>query len=463
MARARRTTASTTAPDTGGATGSSSTATTASSISIGTTDVVTALDPAGSYDNGSLLVEDNIYQFLMSVPAGETAPKPDAAEKCEFTQPTEYTCTLKDGQKFSNGDDLTAEDVAFSFKRVITINDPNGPASLLGNMKSVAAKDDKTVVFTLNNPNDQTFPFVLGTSAGPIVDSKVFPADKLLDDTKVIGSGPYAIDTYSKNQQVQFKANPNYGGDNVPKTDSINLVYYTESTNMKLDVQSGDIDVAWRSLTPTDVESLKSDDGVKVLTGSGGELRYLVFNLKTMPGDTDAQKLAVRKAIAYSVDRKDLADNVFQGTYQPAYSIIPQGIADATEPFKDAYGESPDKAKAAQMLTTPASRRRCRSTSTTRRTTTGRPRRTSTTRSSVSSRTPACSRSPSRASRTRPTARSGSRTRTRSTSSVGSRTSWTATTTSRRSSGTTTSSRTTTATGRRPADGRATRTACCRC
>ena len=58
----------------------------------------------------------------------------------------------------------------------------------------------------------------------------------------------------------------------------------------------------------------------------------------------------MRKAIAYSVDRKDLADNVFQGTYQPAYSIIPQGIADATEPFKDAYGESPDKAKAAQML-----------------------------------------------------------------------------------------------------------------
>ena len=170
---------------------------------------------------------------------------------CEFTAPTQYTCTLKDNQKFSNGDVMTAQDVAFSFNRVVKINNPNGPASLLGNMKSVTAKDDKTVVFTLNNPNDQTFPFVLGTSAGPIVDSKVFPADKLLDDSKVVGSGPYMISSYNKNQLVQFKANPNYGGDNTPKTSNITLQYYTDSSNMKLDVQSGDIDVAWRSLTPT--------------------------------------------------------------------------------------------------------------------------------------------------------------------------------------------------------------------
>src|SRR3954453_8619978 len=44
-------------------------------ITIGTTDQVVALDPAGSYDNGSLLLEDNIYQFLMNVPAGSKAPE----------------------------------------------------------------------------------------------------------------------------------------------------------------------------------------------------------------------------------------------------------------------------------------------------------------------------------------------------------------------------------------------------
>jgi peptide/nickel transport system substrate-binding protein len=319
-------------------------------ITIGTTDQVTALDPAGSYDNGSLLLEDNLYQFLMSVPAGKTAPEPDAAQKCSFTSPTEYTCTLKPNLKFSNGDPLTAEDVVFSFNRVVKINNANGPVSLIGNMASVTAQGTDTVVFKLKNPNDQTWPFILGTSAGPIVDHKVFPADKLLADDKIVGSGPFELGNYQKNQLVQLKANPDYTGPNTAKTSDITLKYYTQSSNLKLDVQSGAIDIAWRSLTPTDVDSLSKDSNVKVLTGAGGELRYLVFNFKTMPGKNDAQKLAIRQAIAYSVDRNDLATNVYKGTYQPAYSMIPNGIADATTPFKDVYGAKPDKAKAKSTL-----------------------------------------------------------------------------------------------------------------
>ena len=320
------------------------------SMTVGTTDQVVSLAPAGSYDFGSLMLETNVYQFLMNVPAGGTAPQPDAAQSCSFTTGTTYTCKMKPGLKFSNGDSLTANDVAFSFNRVNKINDPNGPASLIGNMASVQATDDSTVVFTLKNANDQTWPFVPGTSAGPIVDSKVFPADKLLDDSKVIGSGPYEVSSYSKNQLVQLKANPNYSGSNNPKTSTIALKYYTSAQNMKQDIQTGAIDVALRTLAPTDVASLKNDKNVKVVNGSGGELRYIVFNLKTMPGNTDAQKLAVRQAIAYSIDRQAIADKVYQGTYQPAYSMVPQGIAGATEPFKDAYGSSPDKSKAQQVL-----------------------------------------------------------------------------------------------------------------
>jgi peptide/nickel transport system substrate-binding protein len=319
-------------------------------ITIGTTDQVVALDPAGSYDNGSLLLEDNIYQFLMNVPAGGKSPEPDAADSCGFSSPTTYKCTLKPNLKFSNGDPLTAEDVAFSYQRIVKIANPNGPASLIGNMKSVAAQGTDTVVFTLKNPNDQTWPFVLGTSAGPIVDHKVFPADKLLDDAKVVGSGPYQISSYSKNSLVQFKANPNYTGPNKPKTSLITLKYYTKADNLKLDVQSGAIDIAWRQLNPTDIDSLSKDSKVKVLNGAGGELRYLVFNFKTMPGKNDAQKLAIRKAIAYSVDRSDLAQNVYKGTYQAAYSMVPDGIANATTPFKDTFGDKPDKAKAQQTL-----------------------------------------------------------------------------------------------------------------
>jgi peptide/nickel transport system substrate-binding protein len=319
-------------------------------ITVGTTDPVVALDPAGSYDFGSLVLEDSLYQFLLNVPAGGKAPQPDAAKSCAFIQPTEYSCTLRPGLKFSNGDPLTAVDVAFSFNRVVKINDPNGPASLLANMTGVTASSDSIVVFKLKNPNDQTFPFVLGTSAGPIVDSKRFPADKLLDDAKVIGSGPYKLTSYNKNQLVELTANPGYSGPDAPKTSQIAIKYYTGADNLKLDIQSGAIDIAWRSMTPTDISSLRTAKDVKVLTGAGGEIRYLVFDYKTMPGNSDAQKLAIRRAIAFSVDRQAVSTGVYKGTYSPLYSMIPNGVAGATEAFKTEFGAGPDKAKAASTL-----------------------------------------------------------------------------------------------------------------
>lgn len=327
-------------------------AATGAQIAIGTTDKVVSLDPAGSYDNGSLMLEVQLYQFLMNIPAGEATPTPDAAQSCEFTDSgATYTCTMKPGLKFSNGDPLTAKDVAFSFKRVVAINDANGPASLLGNMKSVDAPDDSTVVFTLNNANDQTWPFVLGTSAGPIVDSKVFPADKLLDDAKVIGSGPYKLDSYSKNQLVSLVPNAAYNGNGGKVENSgVTLQYYTDASNLKLAVQQGDIDVAWRSLDAQSIADLRKNDKVKVLDGPGGEDRYIVFNLKTMPGDNDAQKLAIRRAIAYSVDRQELATKVFQDLYTPAYSMVPSGFPGHIDAFKDEFGASPNKDAAAKAL-----------------------------------------------------------------------------------------------------------------
>lgn len=322
---------------------------------VGTTDKVVAIDPAGSYDNGSLTVQTQVYQYLLNFPAGSTTLTPDAASKCDFDTPTTYVCTMKPGLKFANGNALTASDVAFSFKRIVAINDPNGPASLLGNMKSVEAKDDETVVFTLNSPNDQTFGQVLVTSAGPIVDEETYPADKVLDDNAAVKaqgfSGPYTIGKYTKGQIAQFTANPDYDGAyNKPKTKQITLTTYADANNLKLDVQNGKIDVAWRSLTPTDIESLAKDDKVKVHKGAGGELRYIVFNLKTMPGKDDAQKLAVRQAMASSLNRDELSTQVYKGTYTPAYSAVPDGQVGAVESFKTKYGDKPDKAAAKKFL-----------------------------------------------------------------------------------------------------------------
>ena len=324
---------------------------------VGTTDKVVSIDPAGSYDNGSLNVQTQVFQYLLNFPAGTTDLTPDAAEKCDFdpSDGTKYVCTMKDGLKFANGNALTASDVAFSFNRIVDINDPNGPATLLGAMKSVEASDDKTVTFTLAAPNDQTFPQILVTSAGPIVDEDTYPADKVMDDNAAVKangfSGPYTIGSYEKNQLAAFKANPDYNGTyDAPKTDSVTMKYYAKAENLKLDVQNGDIDVAYRSLTPTDIADLDKTDGVTVHTGAGGELRYMVFNLDKMPGDSPEQKLAIRKAVASSVNRAELAEQVYKGTFTPAFSMVPDGQAGANEAFKDAYGDAPDKAAAQKFL-----------------------------------------------------------------------------------------------------------------
>ncbi|GAB4582884.1 ABC transporter substrate-binding protein [Nocardia sp. IFM 10818] len=325
-------------------------------IVLGTTDKIFALDPAASYDNGSKQVQAQVFQTLLDFPAGGSTPQPDAAEKCEFTAPTVFTCTLRPGLKFANGNPLTANSVKFSFDRMLKINDPNGPASLLGNLDKTDVVDERTVAFTLKVPNDQTFASGgLSANAGYIVDEKSFPADKTLSDEDVVKANPfsgvYTIGSYEKNKLVEYKANPGYNGlQDKPKSDIVSVKYYASSDNLKLDVQNGAIDVAYRSLTPTDIDSLRGNDKLAVHEGPGGELRYMVFNLNTMPGNDPAQKLAVRKALASSIDRAALATGIYKNLYTPAYSSVPQVFPGATEPYKEIYGEKPNKDAAAKYL-----------------------------------------------------------------------------------------------------------------
>lgn len=334
------------------------------SLVIGTTDKITTIDPAGSYDNGSFAVMNQIYPFLMNTPYGSPDVEPDIAESAEFTSPSEYTVTLKDGLKFANGNELTSSDVKFSFDRIIKINDPNGPASLLTNLDSIETPDDTTVVFKLKSENDQTFQQVLSSPAGPIIDEDVFSADALTPDDDIVEgkafAGQYSIASYEFNNLIQYKANADYDGLlGAAETETVNVKYYSESSNLKLAVQEGDIDVAYRSLSATDVEDLSKNDKVKVTTGPGGEIRYIVFNFNTMPfgADTEdadpAKALAVRQSMADLLDREQIADQVYKGTYTPLYSYIPEGLTGATEALKGVYGDGnggPDADKAAQRL-----------------------------------------------------------------------------------------------------------------
>jgi peptide/nickel transport system substrate-binding protein len=334
------------------------------SLTIGTTHKITSPDPAGSYDNGSFAVMNQIYPFLLNTPLGSPDVEPDIAASAEFTSPTEYTVTLKPDLKWANGHDLTSSDVKFTFDRQVAIADDNGPSSLLWNLDSVEAPDDTTVVFHLKSGNDQTFPQVLSSPVGPIVDEEVFDATAVTPDATIVDgkafAGQYTITSYTMNELVSYEAYDGYQGLlGAPKTGEINVKYFADASNLKLEIEQGGVDVAYRSLSATDIESLEGNDDVEVVNGPGGEIRYIVFNFDTMPygaqtPEADAAKaLAVRQAAADLIDRDVIADQVYKGTYTPLYSYVPDGLTGATESLKDLYGDGnggPDAEKAAATL-----------------------------------------------------------------------------------------------------------------
>lgn len=322
---------------------------------LGTTDKVTALDPAGSYDFGSWNLQYNIYEQLLEIPAGESEPQPQAGD-CAYDDPQTITCTLEEGQTFSNGNALTSSDVLFSFKRNIEINDPNGSSLLLGQLSdgdekkpslaegAIETPDDTTIVFHLNSP-DTTFLKLLSTATTSIVDEETFPADALLEDSKVVGSGPYKLDKYTAGEQATLTANEAYDGPHEPASAQIFVQYLKAPAALKTAVETGQIDVAWRTLSPTDLADLETKDGVEVVKGEGSEFRYWVWQLGTPAG----KDLAVRQAVAQLIDRDAIAQDAYDGTVTPSYSIVPPGFGGQKDSFEEAYG-TPDVEKATKLL-----------------------------------------------------------------------------------------------------------------
>ncbi|MFC8720710.1 ABC transporter substrate-binding protein, partial [Kitasatospora sp. NPDC057198] len=326
-----------------------------SAITMGTTNVTSVLDPAGAYDAGSWLILNNTFQSLLSFPAGATEPQPDAAESCRFTgtDALTYTCTLRSGLKFSNGHPLTAQDVKFSIDRVKKIADPSGPSPLLSTIASVDTSGDREVTFHLESP-DAVLPAKLASAAGSIVDHQVFPADGLLGNTSLVGSGPYRIDSVEMNgkapSKVQLSANPNYRGTAESHNSKFTVRYFDKPAELKSALDSGAVDLTDNSLDPAQAAEIKEADlagtgNLRVAEGASGDTRYLVFNTK----DETAGNQAVRQAAAQLIDRKAISQEVYAGTVQPLYSVVPAGVAGHNTAFFDKYGE-PDPAKAKRIL-----------------------------------------------------------------------------------------------------------------
>ncbi|RSX51687.1 ABC transporter substrate-binding protein [Bifidobacterium goeldii] len=245
-----------------------------------------------------------------------------------------YTFHLNENMTFSNGDKLTAEDVAWSINQLI--KNQYHDADSLNMVKSVAADDDaNTVTITLNTANSN----LLWTLTGR--PGLVFDKDAKYDaKTEAIGSGPYTVAKFVANDSITLKANANYWGSHKAKTATIIVRYLADDNAAVNALKSGDVQVL-APITENLAEPFTADSAhYTVKAGDDTDKYVLAFN---NAGEKTSDK-RVRQAIRYAINHKELiasrggSDKALGG---PIPSLDP-GYEDLT----NLYPYDLDKAKA---------------------------------------------------------------------------------------------------------------------
>lgn len=303
-------------------------------VVIGTTDDISELDPANAYSFHDWEILRNVSDGLLAYVPGSTDIEPRLA--VDFPTVSEdgltYTFELREGVLFADGTELTADIMVEWINRSLTLQ--GDPYTLISIIDSVEA-DGNQIIFTLSERFDlfpvtvasqpQLFPFQAGD----------FPSDDFDNQPDMIrGVGPYMLVDYTVGETARFEVNPNYYGD-APAYDEVVFVYYEDDAQLTLAIETGEIDMAWRGATETEVPRLGEMENLDVITVPG-RIQYFLFNHATEIGGNPL----IRSAIAKAIDRDEIIDRALNGLADPIYSMVPPGFAGAAESFLDIYGFS---------------------------------------------------------------------------------------------------------------------------
>ena len=304
-----------------------------------TTESVTDMDPAEAYDFHTWEIFQNTFQGLLKYKPGTTTLVPGLAESYSVNEKGDvYTFKLRDGIKFSDGSDFSAEDVKWSIERVIALG--GDPAWLVKDfVESVDVVDETTVRFNLKNPCGY-FPKLVATCPYFPVNPDVYPKEKYIANPselkggKITGLGPYQIISFKRDEEIVLEVNPYYYEEQ-PKVKRIVIRYFADPTTMRLSLEKGDIDLAYKQLNPSDIADLQKNEALNMYKIPGPYIRYLCFETS----ESVLKNNKARQAVAATIDRNELAEKVFLGQVEPLYSMVPQGMIYHTDAFKDKLGD----------------------------------------------------------------------------------------------------------------------------
>ena len=269
-------------------------------------------DPAYGWGAGEH-VHEPLIQSTLTVTTPELGIGYDLATSMEASDDgMTWTVTIRDDVKFTDGEPLTAEDVAFTYntlKKTSSVND-------FTMLESAEAVDGTTVAFHMERPYS-IWPYTMAITG--IVPEHAYGPDY---GSSPIGSGRYILKQWDRGQQVILEANPDYYGE-APKMKQVTVLFMDEDAAFAA-VKAGQADLAYTAASYTDQEI----PGYNLLSCETVDNRG--FNLPAIPktemdgltvGNDFTADVRVRRAINLAIDREEMIGNVLNGYGSPAFSV----------------------------------------------------------------------------------------------------------------------------------------------
>ncbi|WP_406455459.1 ABC transporter substrate-binding protein [Streptomyces sp. NBC_00876] len=331
-------------------------------LTVAVAQSVDSLSPFLAQKLLSTSVSRLMYDFLTNYDPKDNHAVPGLATKWEpSADKLTWTYTIRPNSKWSDGQQATAEDAAWTFNKMMTDEgaaQANG--SFVTNFKKVTAPSPTQLVIELKAPQA-----TMAALDVPIVPKhvweKVKDFSKFNNDTEfpVVGNGPFVLSDYKVDQYVKLKANKDFWR-GAPKFDEVIFKTYKDQDAAVAALRKGEVSFVAGSpaLTPAQAASLKGDKNIKVNEGPGRRF----FALATNPGaqTKDGKKFGdgnkalldqkVRQALFLSIDRKTIIDKVFQGHAVEGQGYIPPRFSAYQWQPSASQSLAYDPAKAGQLL-----------------------------------------------------------------------------------------------------------------
>jgi len=308
------------------------------------------LDPARGTGENDRILYVNLYECLVVPNENDGSPEPLLAESWEVSDDgLTYTFKLRQDVKFSDGRAMTAEDVKYSFDRMMAMGE--GYAYILMDiLTETAVIDEYTVEFRLN----KTFgPFITSLTCFRILNSALMKENTQSDGmygengdygtnyllTNSAGSGPYVISKFVVHDTIVMAKNENYWGE-LPDAapDIVEMEELTESATTRMLMNSGELDFVHGHQDTTTIAALTASDNLKAVLLSDAGLNYFMINTKKAPTDD----VHIRKALSYACDYEQMREIL--GGASEADGPIPKGVYGYQSTF-EAYTYNMDKAR----------------------------------------------------------------------------------------------------------------------